>query len=112
MKDYLTELEIEKIEALCKDEVMYEAVRKVLLAQVYYAGALKKGEKLEPRNQAYNLLAAAYQNGNQVTNEVLGQELRGQYEGVNTVEQAFAQLKKLKSDKKDEPVESPYNDAI
>lgn len=46
MKDYLTDLELEKIEALCKDEAMYEAVRKVLLAQVYYSGALKKGENL------------------------------------------------------------------
>jgi len=112
MKEYLTDLELEKIEALCKDEVMYEAVRKVLLAQVYYSGALKKGEKLEPKNQAYNLLATAYQAGNQVSNELLGQELRAQYEGVNMVEQAFAQLKRLKVDKKGEPVESPYNDAI
>lgn len=110
VKEHLTDLEIDKIEQFCTDEAMLEAVRKVLLANVYYMGALKKGEKLEPKNQAFNLLATAYQNGNQVSNEVLGQEVRGLYEGVNMVEQAFGFLKTIKKPNKN--VESPFNEAI
>jgi len=111
IKNYLTDLEIEKIEAFCSDEAMFEAVRKVMLAQLYYMGALKKGEKLEPRNQAFNLLATAYQAGNQVTNEILGQELRAQYEAVNGIEQAFGHLKVIKKPKEG-AIESPFNEAI
>ena len=110
IKEYLTDLEIEKIEAFCTDEDMQEAVRKVLLAHVYYSGALKKGEKLNPKNQAFNLISQAYQNGTEVTNEVLGQEVRGLFEGVNMVEQAFGHLKTIKKPKAN--VESPFNEAI
>ena len=42
MKDYLTELEIAKIEAFVADEVMYEAVRKVLLQSLYTHGTVQK----------------------------------------------------------------------
>lgn len=110
IKDYLTDLEIEKIEAFCNDEAMQEAVRKVLLANLYYSGALKRGEKLEPKNQAFNLIATAYQAGNGISNEAIGEEIRALYEGVNTVEQAFAHLKTIKKPK--DVVETPYNDAI
>lgn len=111
IKDYLTDLEIEKIEAFCTDETMCEAVRKVLLANVYYSGALKRGEKLEPKNQAFNLISQTYSMGNSISNEKIGEEIRALYEGVNSVEQAFAQLKTLKSKQKD-VVETPYNEAI
>lgn len=110
MKDYLTDLEIAKIESFCKDEDMYEAVRKVMLAQVYYAGTLHKGKKLEPRNQAFDLLARATAEGKEISNEKLGEELRGLFFGVDTVEQGFARLKTIKGEEKD--VESPYNEAI
>lgn len=110
MKDYLTDIEIAKIEAFCADEVMYEAVRKVMLSTTYYSGTLRKGEKLEPRNQAFDLIAKATAKGEKITNEQLGEELRGLFFGVDTVEQGFAQLKTIKRD-----VASPFvegNDAI
>lgn len=110
IKEYLTDLEIDKIEAFCGDENMLEAVRKVLLAHVYYSGALKKGEKLNPKNQAFNLISQAYQNGTEVSNEILGQEVRGLFEGVNMVEQAFGHLKQIKKVKTS--IETPYNNAI
>lgn len=110
MKEYLTDNEIVKIEAFCADEVMYEAVRKVMLAQTYYSGALRRGEKIEPRNQAFDLIAKATSKGEKITNEQLGEELRGLFFGVDTVEQGFAQLKTIKSD-----IASPFvedNEAI
>lgn len=108
IKDYLTELEITKIEQFCGDEEMFEAVRKVMLAGVYYSGALKKGEKLEPKNQAFDMIAKAYQTGKAVSNEELGEELRGLFSGVDIVEQGFGNLKTIKSEEK-KAVDSPYN---
>jgi len=110
MKEYLTETEIAKIEQFCSDEAMYEAVRKVMLAVVYYSGALKNGQKLEPRNQAFNMLAKAYQEGKQVSNDELGADLRGLFAGVDVVEQGFGNLKTIK--KEDKPIETPFNEAI
>lgn len=110
MQEYLTDLEIAKIEQFCADAEMFEAVRKVMLAAVYYSGALKKGEKLEPKNQAFDLISKAYQRGTVISNEDLGAELRGLFSGVDVVEQGFGQLKTIK--KEDKSVESPYNPAI
>jgi hypothetical protein len=110
VKEYLTDLEIAKIEQFNADAEMVEAVRKVMLSCVYYSGALKKGEKLEPRNQAFDLIAKAYQKGVEISNEELGAELRGLFSGVDVVEQGFAQLKTIK--KEDKSVETPYNEAI
>jgi len=110
IKDYLTDLEIEKIEAFCTDEAMLEAVRKVLLAGVYYSGALKKGEKLEPKNQAFDLISKSYTSGTELSDQLLGQGIRGLFEGVNMVEQAFGHLKTIKKPKAN--VETPYNEAI
>lgn len=110
MQDYLTDLEIKKINSFVKDEKMFDAVKKVLLASVYYNGSLRKGEKLESKNQAFNLIATAYAQGQEVSNEVLGQEVRGLFEGVNALENGFSQLKTIKL--KEKEVESPYNEAI
>ena len=110
MKEYLTEIEISKIEQFCNDEAMFESVRKVMLAQIYYSGALKRGQKLEPRNQAFDMLATASQKGQQVSNEELGAELRGLFAGVDVVEQGFGNLKTIK--REDKPIETPFNEAI
>lgn len=110
MKEYLTDLEIAKIEQFCSDEEMFDAVRKVMLAVVYYSGALKKGEKLEPRNQAFDLISSAYKRGGEISNEELGAELRSLFSGVDIVEQGFGQLKTIKKEIKE--VESPYNPGI
>ena len=110
MKEYLTDIEIAKVEQFCADEAMFEAVRKVMLAVVYYSGALKRGEKLEPRNQAFDLISKAYQSGKVITNEDLGAELRGLFSGVDVVEQGFGQLKTIKTEGKE--VVSPFNEAM
>lgn len=109
MDKYLSELEIVKIEAMCQDEVLLEAVRKVMLQGIYTHGTLQKGIVPDPLvNGAYALAAQAM--SNPIPDELLGQHIRAQWAGLNALENAFRDLKKLKSQKADE-VETPYNEA-
>lgn len=110
MLEKLSDLEKVKIETFCQDTEMFNAVKKVLLATTYNSGVLIEGEEITVRNPAFNLIATAYQSGDAVSNEMLGQRLRGIYEGVDAVENGFAILKKVTTAK-----ESPYqeeNEAI
>ena len=110
IKDQLTELEISKIEQFCSDENMYEAVKKIMLAALYYDGAMRKGEEFIAKNQAFGLISQAYSQGADVSDATLGASLRGLFEGVNLLEQAYGYLKTIKKPK--DSVESPYNEAI
>jgi hypothetical protein len=106
--DYLTDLEVEKIESFCKDEAMYNAVRKVMLQGIYRHGTVQKGEPLpEPTiNGAFHLAALAVENP--IPDDQLGAHIRGMWAGINSLKNAFDTLKSVKV-KKEEPVPSPIN---
>lgn len=104
-----TDLEKVKIETFCADEAMFDAVKKGLLNVMYGEGVIGT-DKVSVRNTAFNLLARKREAGEDVTNELLGQNLRGLFEGVDALENALAQLKKVTT-----KIESPYeekNEAI
>lgn len=105
---YLNEEEILNIESFCKNEIMFEAVKKVLLAPIYRHGVPQKGEKHNPLiNGAFSLVSQAPE----LSDEVLGQFLRAKWAGVTSVEQGFEELKKIKSDKVEAP-EAPTNEGV
>jgi len=107
-KDYLTDQEIKKIEAFNSDKVLVEAVRKVLLQGLYTHGVIKKGQKHNPlHNGAYKLAGLAIENP--ITDELLGQHIRGQFAGINALENAFNELEGITS--KVKPIKSPFNPA-
>jgi hypothetical protein len=109
MKEQLNPLEITKIEQFCGDEVMYQAVEKVILQGIYAHGVLKPGLKADPLiNGAFSLVQ--HSSGYPMNNEVLGEHLRAVWQGVNAMKNAFDSLKTIKSEGK--PVETPYNEAI
>ena len=109
MEKYLTEVEVEKIELFNQDEVLVEAVRKVMLQGIYSHGTLQQGVTPDPlKNGALSL--AAVSTNNPIPDEALGQHIRGVWAGLNALENAFQDLKRIKS-KKNEAVESPYNEA-
>lgn len=103
MKEYLNDLQIAKVEAFCADTEMFEAVKLVLLKEVYTNGVITKGQ---PHNALKNRALVLVQSG--VDDEVLGSQLRALWEGVQAVEGGFVELEKIKS-KVAEPVESPFN---
>lgn len=105
MKEFLTDLEIAKIEAFNKDEVLVGAVKKVLLQHIYSQGVITKGNKHNPlKNRALVLV------GGDVSNEELGSQLRSLWEGVSAIESGFSELESIKQVV--ETAESPYNEAL
>ena len=109
MEKYLSEVEIVKIETMCKDEVLLEAVRKVMLQGLYTHGTLQAGVVADPLKNGALALAAVSTN-NPIPDEQLGQHIRGVWAGLNALENAFNDLKRIKSKKADD-VETPYNEA-
>ncbi len=108
MQKLLNKIEIDKIEKFCKDEVLYNAVKKVLLKTLYNSGVVEKEKIPDVRNGAFNMVATAYQTGETITNERLGERLRALYEGVHELENGFAELKTIKIKPKEEE-ETPNN---
>lgn len=109
MDKYLSDLEIVKIETMCKDEVLLGAVQKVMLQGIYTHGTLQHGVTPDPLKNGALALAAVSTN-NPIPDEALGQHIRGVWAGLNALENAFRDLKSIKS-KKEIEVESPYNEA-
>lgn len=98
MQNFLTDIEIAKIEAFSADTVMVKAVKKVLIQHIYSQGVITKGQDHNPlKNRALVLV------GGEVSNEELGSQLRSLWEGVNALETGFSELETIKKS-----VESPY----
>lgn len=109
MQDYLSDIEVVKIETFCADKEMFEAVKKVLLQHIYDQGVMKTGEPHNPlKNRAFAL--AQHATENPMTDEIMGQHIRGLWEGVNALETGYNELTNIKS-KEDGAVESPFNEA-
>lgn len=93
--DYLNDLEIEKVAAFYKDEVMREAVRKVLLAGIYYNGTLVPGVAANPAQNFVLQYAFLVEMQNvPVSDAELGSDVRAEVKAIRKVEQAFGELAK------------------
>ena len=110
-REYLTDIEIAKIEAFVADEKLIEAVRKVLLASIYQNGTLRKDIKANPlTNGALALVSLASSGRGTVSNQDLGEDLRGMFHGIQLLETGLNELNKFK--KEEGGVETPYNEAL
>lgn len=99
----LTDIEKQKIIAFNQDEEMVEAVRKVLLATIYGNGVLKKGQDANPLKNGALALAARTVKGEVImSNELLGEDLRGLAQGVYLLESGFVELAKVKQNEEEE----------
>jgi len=103
-QDYLDSIlddaEKAQLEYFIQNDVMREAVKKVLLAGIYSNGTFKKGEAPDPLR---NFLLGFAFNRTEADDAALGRDLRAQVAGINTLEVAFSYLAKYKT----EPERSP-----
>lgn len=106
-KDYLSENEVTEIEKFNSNEVMREAVKKVLLESVYRHGVLVKGEKA---NTLLNFTLTLASKRGQFSDAELGADLRASWNGINLVESGFSGLEKIKNIK-EEPIKKVVNKA-
>lgn len=92
----LTEEEKIKIEKVfCADEVMYNAVKKVLLNSVYTSGTLKKGLSVDPQvNAAFSLASLA--SSNPIPDAEIGANVRAQWAGISYLVNGFEMLETIK----------------
>lgn len=108
-KHNLSDVEVTKIEQFVADEVMYEAVRKVLLQGLYTHGTIQAGYTPDPLlNGAFHLASVAI--NNPIPDEQIGANVRAMFAGVNALKNALDEMKTIKTE-----IESPYqeeNEAI
>lgn len=91
---FLTDVEKDAIQTIADNALLFNALKKVVLADVYFKGVLRDGMSPDPTRNAALAFAFA---PTQKTNEELGQDIRGFAEGVRLVEGGFARLEKFKS---------------
>lgn len=107
----LTDLEVSKITQFMSDENMVEAVRKVLLSAIYSNGTLRQGEKANPMtNAAFTMVMKTVRGEGVISDEELGQDLRGLAHGVMLLEAGFKRLESIKP--VEIKIESTVNEAI
>lgn len=100
----LTDLQISKIEAFVADKEMYGAVRGIILESIYSHGVVEDGKEHNPLiNGAFSLVSLAATNP--IPDEVIGQQLRAQWAGVNALEAAFRKLEGITAILPDKEVE-------
>lgn len=88
----MSDIERQKLIQFNKDPILKEAVRKVLLAEIYERGTLRADIKSEPtKNFA---LALAFDP--KYTNEQLGEDLKAAANGLSLLERGFTRLEEYK----------------
>lgn len=92
----LNELEKQKINQFLEDEVMSNAVKKVILADIYGSGVQEAGEPDKQQNWVFGLVMDEMGRDYKQTNEELGEKLRACVEGIRTVQLAWKHLESLK----------------
>ncbi len=93
--EYLNEIEKDQIQGFLNNPTMKEAVKKVVLAGIYFNGTLRKAEPANPsRNFTLALVNAGISQG--ATDSEIGQDIRGRAIGIGLVEDAWNQLENLK----------------
>lgn len=104
--NFLNEAERQELNKFVQNDVLSGAVKKVILAAVYYNGILEAGKSPNTgQNFAIQSALFAIQNNPQVTNEQLGEGLRANVAAVRLIDLGFQELDKIKQEKTPKKVE-------
>lgn len=102
--EYLSDLEKSAVISFRDNEAMREAVRKVLLRNIFGAGTLRAGVAVDTlRNPALNLAFKTMRSG-ELTNEQLGEDIRGLAQAMNYLEVAYNEMMEIQLDKETKEV--------
>ena len=90
---YLSDTEKNSVISFCQNEVMYRAVKKVVLHTVTHQGTLQPNEPAEPSNWVFGIGANTM--GSTPSNEQLGEELKASLRGLSYLEDGFKKLHEI-----------------
>lgn len=94
LQSFLSDIEIESLTSIANSPLALGAIKKIILADVYYKGVLRANVDADPTRNAALLFAFSDKD---ISNEKLGEDLRALGEGVRLVEGGLTRLEKLKS---------------
>lgn len=89
LDEYLDDIEKLAIERFVENDVQREAVKKVVLFELYQNGVLKRGEPSNPRRNSFHGVAMTADDPAKI-----GQRVMAMAEGINFLEMAFEALSK------------------
>lgn len=100
---YLSDKEKIEIEKFVGNKVQFEAVRKILLAGIYFNGVIVPDEPHDPSmNFALTQVFTALINGHPIDDKDIGENIRAQAAGIRLVETGFKKLSEVETDKKED----------
>lgn len=105
LEQLFTDREKDELGRFVNNEVMFKAVKKVVLSSIYFDGTLRKGGIPDPTT---NFALALASMGIETSNEELGANLKTSLAGVQLLEKGFAKLERF-SRKKQPPKEKEPN---
>ncbi|MFA5300401.1 MAG: hypothetical protein WC389_19625 [Lutibacter sp.] len=108
INDYLNEIEKNELAKFVENRVQFEAVKKVVLACIYFDGTIQKEGIPNPLKNF--LLAIAAGSMGTLTREQLGEKVEASLAGVQLLESGFKELEKF-SKKQDAPKVNEKNPA-
>lgn len=91
----LNDIEKLELQRFADNQTMYEAVRKVILFNVYFNGTLRPGE---PANPLRNYCLAKVAQNTMSNNDVLANELRAVWEATNILEAGYETIMGYRSE--------------
>jgi len=95
--EYINEAEKNELVKLSENEVMKEAIKKILLADIYHNGTLEKDRGSEiHRNWVFGLVMNEMGQDFKQTDSELGAKLKNCIEGIRTVQQAFKKIEEYR----------------
>jgi hypothetical protein len=103
--DYLSEIEKSSVIAFTSNDVMFNAVKKVLLGMIYHQGTVVPTLEPTPMNWAFSLV----KNDAPQSDEELGQALRASVAALGYLNGALERLKEFSAP---EHKETKVNDAV
>lgn len=89
LSEVLSEAEKGQLEAFCANQMMMDAVKKVLLFPIYDSGVMKPGETPIPR---LNFFLNLYTSRPSWKSEDLGEEVKVRSEALMLIENAFMEI--------------------
>ena len=94
--EILNEIEKDKIAAFMEDAVLFNAVKKYILAVVYKHGVFEKGKEYKGNINWALQFSWSATDGAQRSDEELGQQLRALTQATKLVESGFKELSEIK----------------